>query len=300
MNILKSIGAFFNKLWRWIRETAWVQPLLIVGGIFAVIFSIPKITAWAESVKPEATSQYYNNYRRSLEGETNESDITSEADRITDGINRWSNYTTSNNHYDNYADYRAALEADPANPLQYGEKYFLVYVGNDCPNCDAIQPAFETLAEGWGSSYTIEDQNAFRIHTIFTDDESSNDEDYATDEDKKAFVRYLDKFSDLGFFSDAGGRFSDMTPYASRGSVSTSDYDHFIEADHTLFATPTIILVDYSEEAFNLNSSRPGASEILFGVTGADKYEKAKVLAQMWNHTTKTDTSNKFSDVYGK
>ena len=54
MNIMKAISATFARFWRWIRETAWVQPLLIVGSLFAVIFSIPKFTtlfqAWgAES-----------------------------------------------------------------------------------------------------------------------------------------------------------------------------------------------------------------------------------------------------------
>ena len=50
MNIIKSISAMITKFWRWITETAWVQPLLIVGGIFAVIFSIPKFTTWFEAM----------------------------------------------------------------------------------------------------------------------------------------------------------------------------------------------------------------------------------------------------------
>ena len=37
MIILKAIGAFFVKIWRWIKDTAWVQPLLIVGAIFAAL-----------------------------------------------------------------------------------------------------------------------------------------------------------------------------------------------------------------------------------------------------------------------
>ena len=41
MYILKSLSAAFSRFWCWIRETAWVLPLLIVVGIFAVIFSIP-------------------------------------------------------------------------------------------------------------------------------------------------------------------------------------------------------------------------------------------------------------------
>ena len=44
MNILRKIATPFVAIWRWIKETAWVQPLLIVGIIFAIIFSIPSIT----------------------------------------------------------------------------------------------------------------------------------------------------------------------------------------------------------------------------------------------------------------
>ena len=40
MVVLRAIGNFFARIGRWIRDTAWVQPLLIVGGIFAIIFSM--------------------------------------------------------------------------------------------------------------------------------------------------------------------------------------------------------------------------------------------------------------------
>ena len=43
MKILSAIGRFFARIGRWIKETAWIQPLLIVGAIFAVIFAIPHI-----------------------------------------------------------------------------------------------------------------------------------------------------------------------------------------------------------------------------------------------------------------
>ncbi len=84
MNILKAIGGFFTKLWRWIKETAWVQPLLIVGAIFAVIFSIPKITGWVESWGLGSASRYFAEYQQSLEGETEEiGDFSTKADQLT-------------------------------------------------------------------------------------------------------------------------------------------------------------------------------------------------------------------------
>ena len=50
MKILRAIGHFFAKIGRWIANTAWVQPLLIVGGIFAIIFSIPYIKRGFENL----------------------------------------------------------------------------------------------------------------------------------------------------------------------------------------------------------------------------------------------------------
>ena len=47
MKVLSAIGGFFARIGRWIKETAWIQPLLIVGAIFAVIFAIPHVrSAW--------------------------------------------------------------------------------------------------------------------------------------------------------------------------------------------------------------------------------------------------------------
>ena len=60
---------------------------------------------------------------------------------------------------------------------------------------------------------------------------------------------------------------------------------------------PTVLLIDFSEEAFNLRNSRPGVSEVLFGVTGNDKNAKADLLLDMWNHTD-ADSTNAFSDDY--
>ncbi|MEY3496720.1 MAG: hypothetical protein RJA80_943, partial [Actinomycetota bacterium] len=72
---MKPIGTFFGKifggLWNWIKETAWIQPLLIVGTIFAIIFSIPTITEWVNGIAESINSpeSYYRNYQKKLEGE---------------------------------------------------------------------------------------------------------------------------------------------------------------------------------------------------------------------------------------
>ena len=145
MVILKSIGAFFTKLWRWIKETAWVQPLLIVGAIFAVIFSIPKITDWVQSMGFGSASRYYAAFQLNLEGETSDIfEFNTKADQATKAINDWSNFE---NTYDTYDEYIAAMQQSEENPIEkYGEKFFLVYVeGEGCTNFEAAQSGFEAI-----------------------------------------------------------------------------------------------------------------------------------------------------------
>ena len=86
MLILKAIGSFFVKIWRWIKDTAWVQPILIVGGIFALIFSIPYISEWVSSAAGKTEGTFYNKYSLSLEGEvilSGNDEAKSEADKFT-------------------------------------------------------------------------------------------------------------------------------------------------------------------------------------------------------------------------
>ena len=80
MKLLKGIGNLFVKLWRWIKETAWVQPLLIVGGIFLIIFSIPYISNWVSSwFSADATTSYFNAHKINL---TNAETKKSDADQL--------------------------------------------------------------------------------------------------------------------------------------------------------------------------------------------------------------------------
>ena len=301
MKILKAIGGFFVRIWRWIKETAWIQPLLIVGAIFAIIFAIPSFTSWIGSLGI-GEENYYSAHKLSLEGELmystdGEKALTaSQADKITDSIANNSNLGDKDDfkYTDNYA--------------EYGQKYFLVFVKEDCSVCSEIQEAFKTLEDNWGkASYvpattTVGGQPTelpFKIHTIFTDEESSTDDDY--DDEPGAFKRYLDNH--LDFFEDAGSRLTDLTPYKYNKNVSSTNYEYFSKADKTNFAVPTIMLVDYTDEAANLDrygsdvKGRQGASEILFGVDGNDRFAKAQVLMNMWNHQAK-DVDNPFSSSY--
>lgn len=48
--VLHAIGSFFSKIFNWIKNTAWIQPLLIVGIIFGIIMSIKPISKWISDI----------------------------------------------------------------------------------------------------------------------------------------------------------------------------------------------------------------------------------------------------------
>ena len=299
MKILKAIGAFFARIWRWIKETAWIQPLLIVGAIFAVIFSIPYFSSWISSLGI-GSENYYSVHKRSLEGELKEGEEgareASQADKITKSI-------FENSNFKDRADF-----AYDETVAEYGYKYFLVFVKEDNSTATELQAAFETLEDGWNTKYapSVSTVNGaaqtlpFRIYTIFVDEESSTDDNTNYDSES-AFNRYLDVHAD--FFEDAGTRFEDLCPYKFNRSLDDTNYNYFLTASKENFVVPSIMLVDYTDEAKHLTrygstaTGRVGASEILFSVTGDTKYDKADTLLKMWNHAD-DDKSNPFSSSY--
>ena len=46
----KKLATPFVKIWDWIKETAWIQPLLIVGIVFGIIFSISPLVSWIQGI----------------------------------------------------------------------------------------------------------------------------------------------------------------------------------------------------------------------------------------------------------
>lgn len=296
MNILKSISAAFSKLWRWIKETAWVQPLLIVGGIFAIIFSISKFNKWFSTMAVGTSTGYFTSYRLSLENE-GAAGIDTQADALTKSINDYS--------FEAYGDYDEAKNALSETINKYGEKYFLIIVSTDCAGCDKAEGAFSVLQDSWNnSSFVIDDGVPFRLHSIYSDEISTNDNDFDLEEDQKAFYRYVKKFDDLDLWAQAAGKLID-SPYKDNMSIADSKYTNLENADAANWETPTIYLVDWTKAAFE--NDRFGLSEVLFGFT-TDKsdYDRATLLQQMWNHCpqsnldTDKDTSNPFRVEYQK
>lgn len=247
MIVLRAIGAFFAKIWRWIKETAWVQPLLIVGLIFGVIFSIPSIVKGIQKLQEdrESSDTYYHKFQQSLV-----SNVDSEADKLVNNV--------------------IAKFDDSSVESLYGDKFFLAFVGEDCSSCKEAKGGFETLEKNFKGSLAPDDGLDFKMYTIFTDEVTSD-----TTTSQTAFVKFMDRNS---YFFETAGAVGYDSAYYLNGKISDSDLQNVESCDPDNFLTPTILLIDYTKE-------HNGFSEIMFGVSGDNDYQKAELLLNCWNHT---------------
>ncbi len=263
MIVLRAIGAFFAKIWRWIRETAWVQPLLIVGIIFGVMFSIKPIYNAIKDAKAKASSAetYYRQFQVSLAGGDE-----SQASKLTNQI--YESMEAQENKIDS--------------SFGLGNKFFLMYVAEDCDKCNSAKGGFEYFEENFSSIYSKDNEEPFHLVTIFTDEVMTD----GSDSDETAFVQYLHKHVD--FFEKVGGSIWD-SPYHVNGGISDSDIEAIQEADEENFLTPTIMLVDFSEsradDAMGVSDVFVGVEEV--GSSGNSDANKAEFIYQAWTHQGK-------------
>jgi len=285
MIILRAIGAFFAKIWRWIKDTAWVQPLLIVGAIFAVIFSIPYITDWANNFTQTSANSFYNAKKRNLEGETFDSKSSSPADQLLNNIT----LNTINNFYVNGA---ATTFDDTAK--SYGDKFFLIFADSTNSSSKTAESSFKYLSDSWNKyAFTPSDGLPFNYYTIFKDDTSANDDDYKNNGSPSAFERFLSIHID--FFQTVTPHLMN-DPYKTRATIADDNYTKFGfdgSSDFSSFPIPSICLVDYSAKA--ITDGRAGLSEVLFTLTGDTDSARATLLLNMWNHTDAYSVTNLFT-----
>jgi len=284
MIILKAIGALFMKIWRWIKDTAWVQPLLIVGAIFAVIFSIPYITDWANNFTQSSANSFYNAKKMNLEGETFDGETSnSPADQLIDSITA----NTVENFYVN-----GDKTTFDATAKKYGEKFFLVFADSKNTSSQTAEKSFKYLSENWNKyGYEPTDNGSFAYYTIFKDDTSANDDDFK--DNGSAFERFLSIHSDL--FQTTATHLA-ANPYKTRATITDDNYQKFGfdgSSDFSAFPIPSICLVDYTAAA--VKDGRAGLSEVLFTVTGDTDTTRANLLLDMWNHTDAYSTTNLFT-----
>ena len=265
MVVLRAIGRFFAKIGRWIRDTAWVQPLLIVGGIFAIIFSIPYITKWVKSwgnSDASASEKFYNNAKLSLKG----------CDKETSDVDSLFKYLIAVENGDN--------EAIEAGKKKYGEKFFLCFVQEGCSGCETNYNGLSYLK----SNYTTKDSKNdlyldkdFKYHSIYID-QTISDLDYDNIFDHFILENYQQVFESVA------GVFSDEQNYnylINKGGKSSDYYTNINKIADTL-ESPTIFLFDLS------NQLTYGISEVIFTAEGKDgksaDFDRALTLADCWNH----------------
>jgi hypothetical protein len=274
MKVLKAIGRFFAKIGRWIADTAWVQPLLIVGGIFALIFSIPYIVDGVQSMfknDESAAEAYYGKYKVSWNGVESSSENS--------GVDKLFKYIMNPDDAAN-ADYRE----------KYGDKFFVAFVSEGCPDCEQNYYGLKTAQANWGKSgseFDFEDlgkeKESFKIASVYVDTKDSNEELYFSNyiSGNKNSVRYND------FFEDASHL---QSPFVDNLDNPSENYYSSIYSENNDFTTPTLMLIDLSEDQPSYTTEF-GVSEIVFKYSGRDgttsNYDLARTIWDCWNHIGK-------------
>ena len=261
MFILRAIGNFFVKIGRWIKNTAWVQPLLIVGGIFAIIFSIPYISAWVSSWSKGVSEgqAFYSAFKVNLDG---------------------CQYDEKNSDANKLFNYMSNEIKSPDEVNRWGEKFFVVFVQEDCQSCEDIYKGFSILKNEWntGSFKTPEGEtyNDFKLYTIYIDTEAT-----VNNETKNLFKDYFYDGYDMKFDQIiANAEFSDY------GKNMGKSYREKLADALTVskFASPTIFLYD----AKGGRTDSLGVTDVILDLTGKDKqsgvYPLAYTLFDCWYH----------------
>lgn len=164
MKILRAIGAFFAKIGRWIANTAWVQPLLIVGGIFAIIFSIPYIKKGFEGLFNDDTDTDYEWYK----GQALGLEENGAADKLL-------------GYLENYSKDAEKIRTE------FAPKFVLAFVQQDCQNCkDSVEGYVNAINSGYVPG--------MRIYTILVDQMDSAGKTYLA---KDIYGKHTGLFEDL-------------------------------------------------------------------------------------------------------
>lgn len=285
MKILRAIGGFFAKIGRWIANTAWIQPLLIVGGIFAIIFSIPYIKKAFEK-DPDTTDYNYEYY-------------TSDDKLLTgDKVNLLFSYLAEGNGL------KGNQGAIDKIAQAFGTKFFITFIEQDS-ECSSQVGAWQFLndnwsnAAWWGESYA--GHGMFKLYTVLCGARDTTDK-----------VKYIKKIANLennkNFFDTMteafgeGGELSyplyknlindgNQTKVESLQSSITTLCKEGTDTTNDNFQTPFTMMFDYSktisnDDAFHVR----GITAMFFGITDIMKDSeknyatKAQTLRDCWSY----------------
>ena len=280
MNVLKKLGTPFVALWRWIKETAWVQPLLIVGVIFAIIFSIPSITSWVQSWDfGDDKYNWLENKQLSLEGITDEK-IDGEAARFLSTFEE-AQSLWKNNEKDEAREKMKSYTGD-------ANKLFLYFVQeNDA--ADNINEANKYLVEEARKDKVtskVDDYKGgnFQYRTIFTDQVIEDKDGEYIYESHTAFEYLLKSREFESFYSTIYNAYQN-TPYYQNiindkvDGVQLDSYQSSINSLRTTTnpSAPTLFIIDLTN-----NDNENIISNIVFSIEGSNKHSRADFLANAW------------------
>ena len=274
MVVLRAIGGFFARIGRWIKETAWIQPLLIVGAIFAVIFAIPHIIDGVKGWFNESdnASKFFAKYQLSLKN----ANVRNDKDSGSSKVDELFTFLESDN------------EADKVKS-KYGERFFIAFVKDD-DSCKDLYGGLKTFKDKWSSKdkeFVGLDGNLlkgnFKLYTIYTDATVT-----VNNEEINLFDQvWLNHYS--VFETMASGGYLDTTFYAQNKGYKASNYESSFTSDKLdacPMSAPLVMYFDYSED--NLlkdNQKVKGLSDVIFTVDGSSDLERARTLKQCWSHT---------------
>lgn len=289
--VLRAIGGFFAKIGRWIANTAWIQPLLIVGGIFAIIFSIPYIKRGIEGLIAGNAVDYklafYQNSAISLANAGTENDC--DLDVLL-----------------------TALEEEDEDTIKekFGEKFFLSFAETSCTNCKDCADGYMTFRDKFSSEYKLDKDPdtqqslpGFKFYSVMSDT-------LITDKNNKSYDKYaaqvvLEKHGN--FFEAIAGQFAEQTDkkgHRYRLLENISDPQTTINSISELqdvsdgIEVPTTFLIDLTGDNFPENGIQVGfITAVIFNYTSlmtedsTNKVSQARFLRDCWTY------SNAFSET---
>ncbi len=242
--VFSAIGGFFVKIWRWIKETAWIQPLLIVGLIFGLIFSIKPISEGISNLSESMANdeKYYKDNKVTL--------------------------------YSNKA-YDFIHGNDGENLFKDDDKYFLLFIKSDCPECKTQYSGFKKLF----TDETFKKDN-YKMKTIYIDEQTSV-EDPSADKNSLFYKLWysLEGEDFRAAIADAGnGNYGSTYYYKTKVSDWETKLDD-IEMGEDIY-TPLILLMDKS--FYEENPSSYGIKEVMLGLTEDSALSRAQQLEDCW------------------
>ncbi len=293
MKVLKIIAKPFVALWNWIKETAWVQPLLIVGCIFGIILSIPYISSGIQNLinQTESHLKYFEKSYLSLEG-SKQGQENSAANKFFDSFVEAQEAWTSGDK----------TKAQEALKNYSGEnKFFLFFVQEDCSSCKNLKLGAEYLENNWNNYVGLDGEKyaSYRFQAIEVD--QTFDDDYYTEENRKPIDDLVASNSYLTFYRTAMSMVDKQNYYINLADSDSTKATTLIDNttglnDSSKIQTPTCMIIDLSSD----NTTEYIISTIFYSIPSpADSenekmnIECSKLLANAW--MGKEDFENKLN-----